>query len=578
MKAKSDLEAAVPLVSTLKSQIVAQDHAGAAKTLKELKPRVAQAAALTSDPIWRTAETIPGLGPNLTVVRTLAQSSDTLVTGVLQPLMKAADGVSLASLKPVNGKINMAPLTKATPYIARAATTVAAELKTVKSVDGEKTISQVSSARTEFQTILQKASTELTAANSVLGVLPDVLGVHGERNYLIIFENDGELTPGGGTTGSMAILNVNDGAIQLEAQSSASAREFPNFPTSVVPLNSDMNALYPYGLGTHVQDLTETPRFALSYQIAKEMWSQAKGVNINGAISMDTIGLSYLLRATGPISLPVGGLVLNSSNAAQILLGGLHASYTAEQVDAINQAAGAETFSRIASGNVNPAELLKAIEEMGSQHRLVMWSDNAAEQKLIQSSEFNGAPPVPKPGVDNFGVYFMDETPSKLDYYLRQTVDLAQNQCPAATERDVRVTIGLTNTTPSDAAQTLPTYVTGGGAKVPIGDVYTVTYVYAPPGYTVQSTQIDGSAAKAIVAMDGEYTVARNEIIIPPGGKATISVNLVTKDTSKHTLAAQVTPTVSPTTITQSSLPCPAEPTPSATPSAKSTLKAKSKS
>src|SRR5665213_2154290 len=65
LQAKSDLEAAIPMVTTLKTQILAQNTKGANATLDKLAPKVEQARKLTSDPIWRASEILPVLGRNL---------------------------------------------------------------------------------------------------------------------------------------------------------------------------------------------------------------------------------------------------------------------------------------------------------------------------------------------------------------------------------------------------------------------------------------------------------------------------------------------------------------------------------
>ena len=65
LTAKSELESALPMVTTLKTQIVAQDVKGAKATLAKLRPKVDSARDLTSDPIWQAGEIVPFVGPNL---------------------------------------------------------------------------------------------------------------------------------------------------------------------------------------------------------------------------------------------------------------------------------------------------------------------------------------------------------------------------------------------------------------------------------------------------------------------------------------------------------------------------------
>ena len=566
VKAKDDLEAAVPLVTELKTQIVDQKPKAAKATYQNLSERVSQAKSYTSDPVWRTAELIPVLGKNLKVVRVLASSTDGLVGGVLQPLMQTASGLSFDSLKPVNGKINTAVFVKAAKPISLAAHNSQAELRAIKALNVSHTLPMVVSAKSSLQSELAKATSELTTVKSLIEVVPDILGVGQSRNYLLLFQSNGELTAGGGTIGSMVLLNVNNGDIQLQQQASASYTEFPSpYPAPVIQMSADMHRLYPYGLATQVQDVTQTPRFSQSFKMVQAMWAQTKGVQIDGAVAIDTVGLSEILKATGPVPL-LPGLELTSQNATQLLLGDLYTKYDEAQVDAINYAAASEVFNRISSGDVNPKLLLGAVEEMGSEHRLLLWTTNTQEQKLIKKSEFYGSPPAQEKGTNSFGIYFRDETPSKMEYYLRQKVDLAQQQCSPGGTRDVRITVSLTNAAPADAATTLPSYVTGGGKNNPAGDINLAVYAYSPPGFKVLGMQINSQDATPTVGNDGKYAVATGTVLIPPGGAtSTITFLVQASAGGVSKLAAQMTPTVSPTTITQSTWACPAA-EPSATP------------
>src|SRR3954468_4700408 len=63
--AQRALNDAVPAADRVKTAIAAGDLAGAARAADELRQKTGDAAALTSDPIWITAEGVPWIGPNL---------------------------------------------------------------------------------------------------------------------------------------------------------------------------------------------------------------------------------------------------------------------------------------------------------------------------------------------------------------------------------------------------------------------------------------------------------------------------------------------------------------------------------
>ncbi|NEN05454.1 DUF4012 domain-containing protein [Diaminobutyricibacter tongyongensis] len=550
LQAKQDLQSSTPLISTLKSQVLAQNGAGAKATYAKLEPKVTSARELTSDPLWRFAEVVPVLGRNLAAVRILANETDAVVTGAVHPLVTVSSSLSLESLKPHNGRIDVTTIEKIIPALTSASSAIDKALTAVNGVDTSGTLSQVVAAKTKLQTMLASTSTQLHSANSVLAIMPGVLGANGPRNYLLIFQNNGELMPAGGTTGSMAVMNVDKGAIKLIAQSSAAPAEFPMFDSPVISVPADASALYPTSLGRFVQNLTETPRFPLTFDIAKAMWMKAKGIQIDGMIAVDTVALSHFLAVTGPVPL-IDGTQLTSANAVQTLLFGLYEKHDAATVDLINQAVAGSVMSKLLDGGIDPKALASFVATASKEHRILLWSSNKAEQAVIEKSSFYGAPPKSTATTDAFGVYFRDMTPSKMAYFLKQNVDLSQATCKAGGPTDVRITVKLTNTAAADAGATLPRYVTVADGHIRLG----VT-AYSPHGYKVAAIKVSNGGEAPLTGTDGEYTAAQDRVTIMPGQTQTITFDLIADHADKRALAAQVTPAVSPTTITQGTLNC----------------------
>jgi len=548
LQAKQQLEGAMPLVTKLKTEVLAQDSAGAKATYAQLEPRVQKARSLTSDPVWRAAEFIPGIGQNLTVTRTVAAQTDEVVTGAIKPLVDISGSLTLESLKPKNGRIDVGALTSLKQPVAKASASVDTALTQLDRLDTRGTFSQIASAKTQLVSLLKPVSAQLKETGSLLSIVPGMLGANGPRNYLVVFQNNGELMPAGGTIGSMAIIHVENGAVSLTQQSSAAPAEFPMFDEPVIPIPQDAAALYPTSLGRFVQNLTETPRFSLSFDIAKAMWKQAKGVDIDGMIAVDTVALGQLLAVTGPVPLP-DGTQLTSANAAQTLLIGLYQRYSAEQVDQINQALSGAVFGTLLSGNLDPKKLASFVSTASSQHRILIWSQNAAEQKAIRNSAFYGAPPNSSAKTDALGVYFRDVTPSKLAVYLKQTVALSQAVCTPGGNSDVRVTVTLMNTAPVGVE--LPHYVSPADSHIKLR-----VSTYAPPGYKVASVTVSNNRDAPLTGTDGEFVVSQGIVSIMPGETQTVTFDLVSGHKDQRELTAKVTPAVTPTAVSTGALDC----------------------
>ncbi|HAM27839.1 MAG TPA: hypothetical protein DCP11_14395 [Microbacteriaceae bacterium] len=458
----------------------------------------------------------------------------------------------------MNGAIDVAPIVAAIPKVDAASAVMNSAVKTVDGIDSGNTIRQVASATDKLKTMLAKVASQLDQLKAVIHILPGALGDNGVRKYLIIFQNNGELMARGGTTGSLALLTVGHGKVSLAKQSSASIRDFPNFSQSVIALPDGIDKIYPFGLGTQVQDLTETPRFSTTFAIAKEMWKRAKGDDIDGLIAIDTVALSYIVGATGPIGL-IDGTQMTGANTIPTLLGDLYVKHKdPAYVDRINEAMASTAFAKVTSGQVNTKALIAAVIKASSEKRILIWTSRKDEQKVIENSPFLGTPPVSTPKTDAFGVYYSDQTPSKLDHYLKQNVQLSQTVCAADGKRHVRVSVSFTNTAPADAGKILPKYVTGGGAGVPAGDIQMAVNTYAPPGYSAQSVTFDGGPANSgVIGNDGNYPVIRGRVTMAPGATQTLVFNFIAGHKDARTLTVgDITPTVSSTIVTTAKLDC----------------------
>ncbi|MET0860540.1 MAG: DUF4012 domain-containing protein [Microbacterium sp.] len=551
LKAKAELEAAIPLASSVQSNALAGDLEASATDAEKLKTHTAAARAATGGRVWGALEWVPFVGPNLHAVRVAAEEADRLATEVVVPVST----IDVASLKPVNGAFDIARIRDLGVAVGAADAAATDSRDRISQVDRSGLMPPVAAGLDRLDSSLASASKTLSGLDGVLAVLPAALGGDGPKNYLLLFQNNGEVMPGGGTVGSLAMFHVDNGQIELARQASAAPVDIPMYDAPVIPIDDDVIATYPFGLGKYVQNLTRTPRFSLSSDIATEMWKRSYGDTIDGVISIDTVALAYVISATGPLNLP-DGTQLTGDNAVPILLGDLYSTYTPYEVDAINQAIASLAFDRIKSGQTDVTALTTALTKASAEGRIRMWTDDPDEQALITGSPFDGAPPVSTKNTDAFGVYFIDSTPGKMQRFMTQGIDLGQAVCAADGERHVRVSVSLTNTVSPDVVPTLPDYVTGGGATTDVGTMRVDTLVYAPPGSTMEGISRNGEPVDSMITTDGEYPVNQAITTIAPGETVVMSFDVVATDDVLRKLSAQVTPVVSPTTMSESKLDC----------------------
>ena len=545
LQAKSELEASLPLVDRVQSQIASGDTSGASATASTLAQHLHVARDDTSDPIWRVAEFTPFVGGNLTAVRQLAQSASDVADRAVTPLTHLAGTIDLKSFTPVDGKVPLKPLQKAAPTLTSANTALQSDLRTVRSIDTSNTIGVITDAVHKLTSALEKAGSVTDAASRAARLLPGMLGVDGPRDYVLVVQNNAEARSTGGIVGALALLRANDGSISLVSQASAS--DFPHYDNPVLPLTPATKKLYGNITGEWVQDTTLTPNFSTTGELVRAMWKKRFGTQVDGVLSIDPVALSYLLAATGPVDI-ADGEQLTSENAVKVLLSESYARISdPQQQNVFFAAAAADIFNKVASGQFDTGAMLSALTRASDERRVLVWSEHKHEQAILAGTNLAGALPESSAAEQRFGVYLNDATGAKMDYYLHTSVGVASAKCRTDGRANYLVRVTLSSDAPADAATSLPWYVTGAGLSgVPAGDTYTTVAVYAPQGYVAVGATRGGKNVAVQRATDEGHPVAHVLIKLGPGATATYDFQFVGAKATAATASADVQALVTP--------------------------------
>ncbi|MCR2801924.1 MULTISPECIES: DUF4012 domain-containing protein [unclassified Microbacterium] len=536
------------------------DPALASGLIADLARETGAARDLTGDPVWRAAEHLPWVGPQLAAVSTIAVAADDVAGDALAPLAEVASTFSLDQLRPVEGRIDTTMLHTIADSARVGADGVAAAAAAVDAIDETLLLAPVRSATAEVSDLLRTATTATDALARATVLLPPMLGTDGERDYLIVFQNNAEWRSLGGIVGAMAVVNAADGALQLVAQGSSS--DFSRYDDPVLPLAEDVQAIYDTRPGRWVQNVTQVPDFSVAAPLAREMWLRETGQDVDGVIAMDPIALSYLLEATGPVALPTGD-VLSADNAVQLLLNDVYLRYERpSDQDDFFAAAAATVFDAIAAGGVDPAQMVTALSRAGDERRLLLWSSVEAEQAELSGTTLAGGLPKTDDQTARFGVYLNDGTGSKMDYYVSAQTDLSWESCSldgrGLATGEATLSLVLANTAPADAATSLPWYITGGGNfGVPAGTARTVAYVYLPEGYELTDAVLSLDKGFGGGTHDGRQVLSFGADLAP-GESVTATISVRSPEPGAPTVVAEVTPTIDRSVPTSVVSHCPA--------------------
>ncbi|CDJ99621.1 Non-ribosomal peptide synthetase modules [Microbacterium sp. C448] len=509
--------------------LVSTDPAAAATAVDALSEDTSAARELTSDVIWRTAESLPWIGPQLHAVSVLARSIDDVASDALGPLIDVAGTIDLDSFAPRDGAIDLSPFIEMQDAAAVAADGTRQAAASLAAVDRTALVGAVRSPFDEASSLLDgvAVATESLANASVL--LPRMLGADGPRDYLVIVQNNAEWRSLGGNPGAMVLIHTENGAMTLTEQDTASGVGSSSDP--ILPIDDELMSITGASPGMWFQNVTQATDFATAAQLANEFWARKYGTPVDGVISIDPIALSYLLSATGPVTLQTGD-VLDEANAAQLLLNEVYLRYADnEQHDAFFAGSAAAVFDSVSSGAAQPGPLLEALARAGEEHHLLIWSAHSDDQAVLDGTTLQGGLPVTDASATRFGVYVNDGTGSKMDYYAR--LNTTVGWCGALADgRDaaaLRVTIK--NDAPVDAETSLSPYIHGDGIfGVPPGTARTVAYIYLPKGAMVVSSHASGSRTIDTATHAGRDVISWS-VDLPPGGSASFDVVVATAAT-----------------------------------------------
>nr|BFE44741.1 hypothetical protein GCM10017547_26340 [Pseudarthrobacter oxydans] len=398
---------------------------------------------------------------------------------------------------------------------------------------------------------LERATGTLNSAADAANVAPAMLGADGPKSYLLMIQNNAEARASGGIPGALAILTLNQGKLSLDAQSSAGDL---GIMSPALPVDQEQQQIYTSRLGKYMQDVNLTPDFPTAATTAQAMWEAKTGHRVDGVISIDPVVLSYMIQATGPIAVkgPELALVqatglpteLTGTNVVPTLLSDVYAKIKQPKLqDAYFAGVAKEVFSALSTGKGEAKGLIAGLTRGTGEGRVLLWSAKASEQSVISKYPVSGSITGPSVAPAQFGVYFNDGTGAKMDYYVKRTVQLIK-ECPKDGYEGTTVRVTSTNTAPSDAATSLPPYVTGDGVfGVPPGSIQTNIVAYGPAQAHVETTRLDGQKTEFAPYFHGNRPVGVLAIRLAPGESRTVDFTFgkIVQHTEPNVV---VTPTV----------------------------------
>ncbi|HET8617223.1 MAG TPA: DUF4012 domain-containing protein [Actinomycetales bacterium] len=548
--AKRHLENAAVLVPRLEQQAEKGQPDRAA--LASLQDETESARRLTSDPVWRVASHLPWVGDDLSAVGAAARAVDTVADDAVPPLVRVAGTLDPTALRPKGGRFDLKPLTQAQAPLrqADAALTRAQAMISPYLAGGRDAgtlLGPVDRAVTKLGRQIQDVADKTATGSRAADLLPGMLGADGKRSYLVVFQNLAEARSLGGIGGAFAVVEADHGRLRIAHQGTAGS--FPRFDRPVVQLSPAQQRLYQPQTTRFFQNVTQPISFPVGATIAREMWRRDGGAKVDGVLATDPVALSYVLRASGPVTLP-GGVRLTSDNAVRLLLRDVYDRYEQPaQQDAFFASAAVAVFQRLVGGAGDPAAMLDALAQASGERRLLVWSAHEDEEKRLRGTVLDGTLPSSETSHATLGVFFNDATASKMSYYLHAKAQLTGGACRSDGMRDAQLVLRMTSTAPPRG---LPRYVTG---TVKPYTVSTVVYLAGAREGGLVSVHVDGKARPVNAQEVDGRLVAALTVDLRPGQTAEIKVAYLIRDEPGQP-RLRMSPMVNPSSSSVTVSPC----------------------
>jgi len=311
-------------------------------------------------------------------------------------------------------------------------------------------------------------------------------GADAPKRYIIAFQNSAEARGTGGILGAFAIVQISKGNLTvIRTGSNAILKSLEELP---IRMPSDFVKLY--GSDPAIwQNSNISPHFPYAAQIWMALWKKQFGEQLDGVIAVDPSALSYVLRATGPITLKSGEVITSQNVVAETLQKAYQRYETNNDarkqylVDIMNAAA-----AKITSGQFSKVGMAKAFKRGLLENRILIFSRDKAAEDQLASVRLGGI--LGSTRNNEFRSVIINTDASKLDYYLTRTTNIQSLGC--GKDSKIKITVTLKNSLKSGVG--LPAYVLTRADKTKpaalvSGQHRFLDFIYGPTGSNLISAK-----------------------------------------------------------------------------------------
>ena len=348
---------------------------------------------IVQGPLWDAASAIPVVGSNVAAVKSATEATHILVRDAMPPALQLLSTVSLDKLKVEGGGVNLDPFRGAIDVLPAVNEAFADAEARVATIDRKELLPVVDNAIGQLLDVMDEAGPALAMVQKYLPTLLQLAGAEGPRTYIVLFQNNAEIRATGGNAATSAIVSVDNGKIEMREDEQSAYFHLAGVKGWLdYEMPESTLAMYEDDFDAYAQNYTRTPDFPTSAQMYRSLWQTNIGGDVDGVISIDPVVLSFMLAATGPVTLDDGS-ELTSENVVKVLLSDSYERFGTDGLaaDAYFADVAGKVFEKVSSGDWDPMKMLEQMQKAAEQQRIYMWFPREAEEALATEFKVDGA-------------------------------------------------------------------------------------------------------------------------------------------------------------------------------------------
>ena len=532
-------------VELLVDDIVAEDFESArtragtlSQKLKAVRTPLKYAAA--------AAEALmPERKQQLEAAQNLLDAADMAMEKLLLPGIDLLEAHPLSSLK-AEGGFNVAPVCHYLDF----AESVMPEIETVMAAVNAFDLSALDSdgKLTKYVDLANTLMDFYREDPDVLGLIQSMLGVEGDRLYLVAVQNPAEIRASGGFPGSFGRVRIQNGVLSVGDFSSIVDFMSMTTPREIQITREEREMFHHLSGIWNPRDADLCPDYRRVGHIWACAYEDMHKEPVAGVISVTPHIVQRLLAAMGREIQLSDGSVLNGDNAMEVLLHDIYFKYFSKNYvadrstisDALFAEAAKKTLGMLTE-EVSVSRILNYLpvaQRSFADRTLMIWMKDEQEEAFMVRMGWDGGLNA-DPNRPEVGVYFSCVLASKMGWYSLINTQIGERTRNEDGSYSYPVTVTLANCASVEEIKNATTYISGGGS----GSIYGVAYFFAPAGGTVSDFHADNGQKVQMRTYHGLELGFMEKFLLKPDVPVTVTYTVTTAPGVETPLGISQTPT-----------------------------------